>query len=186
VTTGSVASRLTALLLLVAVLVVAYALIGWPLQSAYQEALADIGDRRHALARLNAAQARDDVLAARLESGGDTTRSAIVLAETDSSAAALLQSHLQTLLETADAELTSIEALPSDDGGDYRAVRVRAQFTTGHDGLRQVLFALESGRPTVFLDNLTVSARSVRAFGVDRPLDIQVDLTAYRGAGSQP
>ena len=114
------------------------------------------------------------------ETAGDSA----ITAETDSSAAALLQSHLQTLLENNAAQLTSIEALQNKTRVSHRTVSLRAQFTTGHEGLRQILFALEAGRPVVFLDNMTISARSVRAFGVERPLDIQVDLTAFRDSDS--
>jgi len=180
VTRGSPGSRAAALVLLIVTLVVAYGLIGWPLQSAYQEALANIGDRRLALTRLDAAQARNEALARQLQRDTEGGTSPLVAAETDGSAAAALQAHLQTLLETHGAQLTSVEALQSAPQGPYRAINVRAQFTTGHDGLRQILFALESDQPTVFLDNLSISARSVRALGVDRPLDIQVDLTAFR------
>lgn len=181
-TRGSPASRFTALLLLAATIIVAYALIGWPLQSAYQEALANIGDRRLALARLDAAKTRDRALAATLRTREKSAGNPVIAAETDSSAAALLQSHLQALLEDNAAQLTSVEALQGETTDPYRAVSLRAQFTTGHEGLRQILFALEAGRPVVFLDNMTISARSVRAAGVERPLDVQVDLTAYRNS----
>ena len=185
-TRGSSVSRLTALLLLAATILAAYALIGWPLQSAYQEALANIVDRRLVLARLDAAKMRDSALAATLRSREDSTGNPVIAAETDSSAAAFLQSHLQTLLEANAAQLTSVEALQSDTRDSYRGVSLRAQFTTGHEGLRQILFALEAGRPVVFLDNMTVSARSVRAIGVERPLDVQVDLTAFRDSDGSP
>jgi general secretion pathway protein M len=179
-TRGSPGSRAAALALLVVTLVAAYGLIGWPIQSAYQEALASIDDHRRGLSRLEAAQVRNDALARQLQSDTNGRTSPLVAAETDGSAAAVLQAHLQTLLEAHDAQLTSVEALQSEPLGTYRAINVRAQFTTGHDGLRQILFALESGQPVVFLDNVTINTRSVRALGVDRPLDIQVDLTAFR------
>lgn len=181
---GTPTSRAAAFLLLIAALVVAYGLIGWPLQSAYQNSLVNIAEQRLALARLEAAQARSDALLARQRSGDGNDLNPLVLAETDGSAAAILQSHLQSLLETNGAELTSVEALQAEAHGQFRAINVRAQFTTGHEALREILFALESGRPVVFLDNVTISARSVRAFGIDRPLDIQVDLTAFRAVDS--
>ena len=183
-TRGSPSSRLAALLLLAVVTVIAYALIGLPLQSAYQEALANIADRRLAIARLEAAKKRDIALASTLRSREEAAGNPVIAAETDSSSAALLQSHLQSLLEANAAELTSVEALQGEARDPYRAIKLRAQFTTGHDGLRQILFALEAGRPVVFLDNVTISARSVRSLGIERALDIQLDLTAFRDSGN--
>ncbi len=67
-TRGSPGSRAAALALLVVTLVAAYGLIGWPIQSAYQEALASIDDHRRGLSRLEAAQVRNDALARQLQS----------------------------------------------------------------------------------------------------------------------
>ena len=181
---GSPVSRFAALLLLITVILAGYWLIGSHLQAAYQEALTNIGDRRLVLAQLVAAKTYDNALAATLRTREKAFGDSAITAETDSSAAALLQSHLQILLESSDSQLTSVEALQNETQASYRTVSLRAQFTTGHEGLRQILFALEAGRPVVFLDNITVSARSVRAFGVERPLDVQVDLIAFRDSDS--
>jgi general secretion pathway protein M len=183
-TRGSPAARFAALLLFAATILAAYWLVGWRLQAAYQEALTNIGDRRLVLARMDAAKTHDNALAATLRTREEAAGDSVIAAETDSGAAALLQSHLQKLLENSAAQLTSVEALQNETRGSYRTVSLRAQFTTGHEGLRQILFALEAGRPVVFLDNTTISARSVRAFGVERPLDVQVDLTAFRYSDS--
>ena len=183
-TRGAPASRFAALLLLIVTILAVYWLVGWPLQAAYQEALTNIGDRRLVLARMDAAESRDNALAVTLRTREKYAGDSTITAETDSSAAALLQSHLQSVLESSSAQLISVEALQNETRDSYRTVSLRAQFTTGHEGLRQILFALEAGRPVVFLDNITVSARSVRAFGVERPLDVQVDLTAFRDSDS--
>ena len=175
---GTPASRLSALALLVAAIGVFYAVVGWPLQRAYVQSSAAIGDGRLALERFAGSNARDSAVAGTLRDLSDS--GLLVKAATDGSAAALLQTHLQQLIEQNAAQLVSIEALDGETQGAYRAVRVRAQFAIGHDGLGRVLHALEEGRPVVFLDNLSMNARSARAFGVERPLDIQVELTAFR------
>lgn len=184
---GSQASRFVALLLLITVLLAGYWLIGSHLLAAYQEALANISDRRLVLTQLIAAKKYDNALAATLRTREKAFGDSAITAKTDSGAAAFLQTHLQTLLENSDSQLTSVEALQNETRASYRTVSLRAQFTTGHEGLRQIFFALEAGRPVVFLDNITISARSVRAFGVERPLDVQVDLIAFRDSdGSEP
>lgn len=175
---GSPASRIAALALLIAALAIAYAVAGWPVQRGYERTLSAIGDRRVALERLAGSNARDSAVATALQNRPDS--GLLVEATTDGSAAALLQTHLQRLIEDQAAQLVSIEALEGETQGAYRAVRVRAQFAIGHDGLGHVLHALEEGRPVVFLDNLSVNARSARAFGVERPLDVQVELTSFR------
>jgi len=179
-TRGTPASRLLAVLLVAVTLAIAYTVIGWPLRAAYEETLVRIGDQRRALDLLRGTTARETALAAALNNNANGPESLLVAAATDSSAAALLQTHLQALIEENSAQLVSLEALEGEAQGPFRAIRVRAQFATGHDGLRRILHALEDGRPVVFLDNLTVNARSARAFGVERPLDIRVDLTSFR------
>ena len=107
-TRGSPTSRFAALLLLAATILAAYWLVGWRLQAAYQEALANIGDRRLVLARMAVAKTHDNALAVTLRTHEETAGDSAIAAETDSSAAALLQSHLQKLLETNAAQLPSV------------------------------------------------------------------------------
>ncbi len=179
-TRGTPASRLLAVCLLAVALAIAYAVIGSPLRAAYEDTLTRIGDQRRAIDQLRGTTARETALATALKSNADGPDDFLVAAATDSSAAALLQSRLQALIEENSAQLVSLEALDGESQGPFRAIRVRAQFATGHNGLQRILHALEDGRPVVFLDNLTVNARTARAFGVERPLDVRVDLTSFR------
>lgn len=160
------------------VLGVGYLVVGEPLRQAYGEANAAVADAR----RLLTAAERNSERRAALERSvaADTGGPLLLSGESDGSATAALQTLLQSVLEDTAAELISVEALPSAPDGAYSAIRLRAQFSIGHDALPRALHALESGRPVVFLDNLTISARSARAVGVERPLDVRVDLTAYR------
>ena len=48
----------------------------------------------------------------------------------------------------------------------------------------RIAYALESGRPAVIVTNLYLRARSARAAGIVNPLDIQMDLIAYRKEGA--
>ncbi len=179
---GSPLSRVAAGLLLVAVVALLYAIVGLPLQSAYREANAAIGNARLALARLEDGARRQARIVASLDEFDG--QALMIAGDTDGNATAALQSLFQEILETHRAELVSIEALPAVDVAAFRAIRLRVQFTAGHAGLTGVVRALEDGRPVVFLDNLTVSARSSRVVGVERPLDVRVELTAFRSGGA--
>jgi len=176
---GSLLSRLAALLLLLVVLAAGYVVIGVPIRHAYDQANREIAANRLQLAIAEREAQRRVATAAALQRGPDAGP-LVLTAASDSSAAASLQTALQSILETHAAQLVSIETLPGAGAGGFRSVRLRVQFSTDHLGLPNVLHALEAGRPVVFLENLTIHARSSRATGVDRPLDVQVDLTAFR------
>ncbi len=178
---GTVGSRLAAVALVVVLLAAAYVVIGVPLHSAYNDANSRIAASR---LQITAAQRQSEDRAAAAnalrESGGEGT---LLLAErSDASAAATLQTRLQAILESNAAQLVSVEALPATDVDGYRAVRIRVQFSTGHLGLPRILHALESTRPVAILDNLTINARSARVTGIERPLDVRIDVTAFRAA----
>ncbi len=111
-----------------------------------------------------------------------------VAGETPAIASAKLQQYVKQILDRFGGELVSTQILDDnvDDGND--AIRLKLHIKVGHEGSWQVLYALESGRPMLFVDNLSISARPVpvRSQG-NRPaleLDLQFDVTGYLVEGA--
>ena len=98
----------------------------------------------------------------------------------DATAMAGLHERTRELVAAAKANLISIQQLPPGEESGQRRIALRVQFAADLPGFQRIVYALESGRPAVIVTNLYLRARSARAAGVANPLDIQMDLIAYR------
>jgi len=94
-------------------------------------------------------------------------------------------------------QLVSVQEYEADNLPGTRAIGLRAHLTGEAQNLSDILYALETARPAIFIDKLTVStsrrstARNSRRLRA-RPnskvarrnsLDIRLDLSAYIVAG---
>lgn len=105
-------------------------------------------------------------------------------------AAAELQAYVRRIVEGADGNLLSLQPITSgisDEAGTQVAVRVR--LTGGTGTVLESLYRLESGRPLVLVDALSMSQRSRGRPGAGAAgdaggdLDVRFDLTGFlRGA----
>lgn len=155
--TNPARSRQLAVGLLVAAALAVFAAVAipvWMLHRHYDSAIAQDRDmlaryRRIAAARplltreLDAMRARDPRKFF-LRSGGAAL------------SAAEVQEVLRSLVESSGGRLISMQAPASKDDGHYRQVTVNAQVTANIFALRKILFAIESGTPFLFIDNLLV------------------------------
>lgn len=104
-------------------------------------------------------------------------------------AAAEIQELAKNIVETNGGKLNSMQILPHKDDGLYRQIPVSLQLTGTLAAMKKMLFALESSRPYLFIDNFSV--RSPMAFvsrntsAPEPELVIQFDLTGYALKGSQ-
>ena len=138
----------------------------------YQSALAaqsQIADRRGELAQA-AAALRDPAALEELLAAGAS----------DAVAVAGLHERTRELIAAVRANLISIQQLPPGEDGQQRRIALRVQFAADLPGFQRIVYALESGRPAVVVTNLYVRSRSARAAGIANPLDIQMDLIAFR------
>ena len=108
-------------------------------------------------------------------------------------AAADLRELIGEIVVDSGAQLVSVQEYEADDLAGARAIGLRAHLTGEAQNLSDILYALESARPAVFIDKLTVatnrrsSARNNRRLRA-RPnstlvrrnsLDVRLDLSAY-------
>ena len=103
-------------------------------------------------------------------------------------AAAELQEQVKNILDANGAKINSLNILPHKDDGQYRQVSVSLQLSAPMSAVKAMLYALESARPYLFIDNFSVRAPffvGVRNDAVSEPeLVVQFDLTGYALKGA--
>jgi len=101
------------------------------------------------------------------EQSNDSYKAFYFDADTPAIAGAQLQSEVQEMVRAAGARPVSAQVLPSDDNDDPARVRVRIQLQGTTEQLFDVLYRIESARPFLLIDQMSVrsQARSDRSFG---------------------
>jgi len=98
----------------------------------------------------------------------------------DAIATANLQSLLESMAGTAGAHLTSAEALPAQQQGNYRRVALRVSVDATWPTLVALLQAIERAMPRMFADDLQVHAQPTSEKQRELPLDISFTVLAFR------
>ena len=76
-----------------------------------------------------------------------------------------LEQQLRTVIETAGGRVQSLEPLGNARQGDYEAVTFRMTVDASATELLETLYALESNRPYLFIDQLHIRVLQERAIG---------------------
>jgi len=108
---------------------------------------------------------------------------ATISGATDAIAAAALQSLLESMAGAAGAHITSAEALPADQQGNYRRVEVRVSVDATWPTLVALLQAAERATPRMFVDELQIHAQPTADKTRELPLDISFTVLAFRAVG---
>ena len=184
-TSKGVLSRTLALAICALLVVAVYAIGASPLIDSYTEAASENHRLGAAIEIQRLIAARRDALNERLASlrKGRLLDRLLPFDGSDSKATAALQSHVQSVISEAGAELSSVEALDPAEGDQQRRVGLRLRFSSSVDSLREILYGLEYGQPILVLDNLSVQARDVRAVGVINALDVGFEVFAFKPEG---
>lgn len=80
----------------------------------------------------------------------------------ESLAAADLQNYIKNIIESKGGNLISTQVIQHESNTTFPDVRVRIQMRSGMQALQGVLYALESGQPTLLLDNVYLQKRNTR------------------------
>lgn len=97
-------------------------------------------------------------------------------------AAAELQQHIQKAVEAHGGQLVSMQVIDPTAPPGLITVTVRIRLRTDVGGLQKVLFALESGRPLITLDNVflrTIGPVRNAGSAMNDDLDIGFDASGY-------
>jgi hypothetical protein len=179
---GGSRSRLVALALLALLLLALALMVVLPLGALRARFADDIAGYRGVLAIEGEIARRRMELRDAAKSLGDpgALNDLLLAGNSDAVAMAGLHERARELIAAARASLISIQQLPPGDEGGHRRIALRVQFAADLPGFQRIAYALESGRPAVIVTNLYLRARSARTSGIANPLDIQMDLVAYR------
>jgi general secretion pathway protein M len=99
-------------------------------------------------------------------------------------AAAELQEQAKTILEANGGKLNSMQVLAHKDDGPYRQVSVNLQLAAPKNAIKAILYALESAKPYLFVDNLSIRTQTIFVPKTDPDLIVQFDLTGYALKGT--
>lgn len=147
-------------MLLLPTLLTAAVVTPWARQAAeLDEAIAV---ERGKIKRLHSLLAELPVLEAELERerNNDETKAFYFDAPTEALASARLQSELQQMVEAAGGQLTSRQILPADTDEQPPKIRVRVRLRAETPALRDLLYAIETARPFMFVDQLSIRSLS--------------------------
>lgn len=157
-------SRLAALLLLIVAIVAAYSFILDPIIVGYGETDRQIEEVRDQLARYQRLAAERPALEQQIQQATNerTSDGYYLSGGTDALAAAGLQDRVNALVGAKDGLLRSIQPMPGVDDQGFRRITLRVQMTATIEVLFETLYALESGTPMLFVENLDIQSRAIR------------------------
>ena len=174
-----------ALSLLLVISFAAVELLAAPMWRAYrgnQETMASLQEHLDLYQRTAATRPETMRLLGRLEEHGQ--REGLTLSQPNAGrAAAALQESVKSLVDAGGGKLLSTRMLPIQEEGSFYRVAAQVRLQADTETVGPVLYGLESHLPYLFLDELTVVARSVRRVrggGTPSiPLDVSVEVAAY-------
>jgi general secretion pathway protein M len=177
------------LLLLLGILLVAW-LLSYPLVSLYSSQVAIIQQKENRVARDRQLVESQELLRQELEQLKSRNPGAAyyVAGETPALASARMQQYLKQIVERNGGELISTQILPKKESQGVDSTSLKVHLTADLNASWQILYALESGRPMMFLDSLVISARPERRRSLEEApaisLDINFHMTGYLKEGA--
>ncbi len=181
-------SRYTALALLIIVVVGLLAALSYPWVAAYTSQAVEIEDKQREIAAYRRLAGSEDTMQQELAALKRRNPAAgyFVNGETRALAAAKMQQYLKQIVDQNGGELISTQIVQQDESEGSATLRVFLR--TGADASPQILYLLESGRPLLFIDKLTISARLARGSTPGATplvsLDMNFDVTGYFQEGA--
>jgi general secretion pathway protein M len=153
----------------------------------------DLASAREQHTRFTAAIADATAAAAELETRAESVDlSAFFAADTNVLAAADLQNQLRTLIGERRGTVTSMNVVPTAEEGVFPPIGVTAILQCSIDCLMEILYAVETQSPALFVDELSVQSlhQPGRVLPTrDVELEIRLTVTGYRyvaaGGGEQ-
>lgn len=178
------ASRLLALGILAALLLLVFFGFVSPLLDAYRQAGAASEQYRAALEHTRNTGSDLAGLRAELARLKEHQASAVgfMQGSNPSLATADLQNRIKSSVEAARGELRSTQILPARDEGAFRRISIRGQIAVNMAALQRVFYDLESATPFLFLDNVEIRSRPARRSTSpddDPVLEVRFDLYGY-------
>ncbi len=183
----SKAAALVILILAVAMVVGAIALPLWLLNRRYDTAVEDSTVRLERYSRI--VGMRDGLQKKAVQVKALEANRHFLKSASPALVAAELQEQARTIIDANGGKLSSSLTLPHKDDGVYRQVSIALQLTAPLSAIKAMLYALESARPYLFIDNFSIRAPynvGMRTeFATEPDLVVQFNLTGYAMKGAQ-
>lgn len=180
-------SRVLALGVLALALIIVGMLLLAPLiaqHRRYDDRLADLGERLQRYLNVVQTQSVTQDALDRIRRQSAATRY-YLRSDDESLASAELQEHIKRVIDRSGGQLASTQVLASQRAEHANVATVRVTMRGDAEALQKALYGLETGRPMLFLDNVSIR-RSGRAFvRLGRqtvptvPLQISFDASGY-------
>ncbi len=182
----SKAAALALLALAIALAISSVALPLWLLNQRYDAAVEDAATRLERYSRV--VGMRDGLQKKAAEVAGLEANHHFLKSASPALAAAELQEQATIILDQNGGKLNSIQILPHKDDSAYRQVSVRLQLAAPLSAVKTMLYALESARPYLFVDDFFIKAPNSLAArnesATEPDLIVQFDLTGYALKGA--
>jgi general secretion pathway protein M len=151
-------SRAAAIGILVALIVLCYLLVAYPLLNLGQEYRETVADLQFKLRHLQQVAGGKGELTRRLDKIKTLAQKneAFLPTKTASLASADLQSRIKQAISEAGGELSSTQVIPERNEENAVRVGVKVRMTGSTPMLREILHSFESGKPYLFIENLNI------------------------------
>lgn len=98
----------------------------------------------------------------------------------ESQASALLQETVKHTAAAAHAEVLGLQVLRSEAANGATRIGVRVRASGDMASLRSLLYAIESARPLLYPDNLSIQSHAVASDPSQSALDFQLDISGFK------
>jgi general secretion pathway protein M len=180
--TAAANRNVAVVVLLLLIVAVVGAIVGpaWWLYDRYDSAAAQLARQLRSYTSLN--QMRPQLVKSVEVLKARDTKKYFLKGGTAALAGAELQDVVRGLIEANNGKLLSSQLLAHKDDSGYRQVNATITMMANIQNLRQVLYAMETREPYLFLDNLTIRSQVPSNFkpqpGVEPEMFIQFDVAA--------
>jgi general secretion pathway protein M len=114
---------------------------------------------------------------------GEDASLLLLQGETTGIAGANLQKLMSGLVLQHGGAASSIQILPTKEDGNLVRIPISLSISVGIDGLRDILYGLETGAPLLFIDDITIRSESAEFGTTDPhylgPLDVTLQISGY-------
>ena len=174
----SVAVLLAALAAMGFIAAAPYVRLSW-LEQTIAQNQQELLQLRKEIAREGALRKENSELAA----VGEDASLLLLQGETTGIAGANLQKLMSGLVLQHGGAASSIQILPTKEDGNLVRIPISLSISVGIDGLRDILYGLETGTPLLFIDDITIRSESAD-FGMPDPhylgpLDVTLQISGY-------
>lgn len=98
----------------------------------------------------------------------------------ESQASALLQETVKTIAAAAHAQVLGLQVLRGEAVSGATRIGVRVRASGDMASLRSLIYAIESARPLLYPDNLTIQSHAAAPDAAASALDFQLDIAGFK------